>query len=264
MSITLVTCWYNLKSKFNEDTYKKWMSNFLDNVNNFNLVIFTNKKSYKLIETYQNKKIKIILKEFDDFETWGKKKYWEKNHKMNFLLNDKSIFKTDWKLNMLWSEKINFVNETFEKKYFETEWYGWCDIGYFREGKCNLKWPSTSKINCLNNNKIYYGLAGNKNDLCDISKIILNTNDKKLPVKNIPYNQVSIAGGFFVINKTKIKWWHNTYYCRLYNYFQNNYLVKDDQIIIIDCIINNINEFKIVEEKNPYKNKWFVFQTFLL
>ena len=41
--------------------------------------------------------------------------------------------KTDWKLNMLWSEKIAFVKKCYDNKYFpETDWYGWVDIGYFR------------------------------------------------------------------------------------------------------------------------------------
>jgi hypothetical protein len=34
--------------------------------------------------------------------------------------------KTSWELNMLWNEKISFVNKAYQEKYFdETEWYGW-------------------------------------------------------------------------------------------------------------------------------------------
>jgi len=38
----------------------------------------------------------------------------------NILLNNKSC----WELNMLWAEKIHFVKETIERKYFDTEFYG--------------------------------------------------------------------------------------------------------------------------------------------
>ena len=46
--ITLSTCWYVLKSKFNVKTYVKWIQNFLSIVNNFNLVIYTNYESISL------------------------------------------------------------------------------------------------------------------------------------------------------------------------------------------------------------------------
>ena len=29
MNITFVTCWYNLKSKFDVNTYRQWMRNFI-------------------------------------------------------------------------------------------------------------------------------------------------------------------------------------------------------------------------------------------
>mgnify|MGYP000872372269 CR=1 FL=1 len=63
INITFVTAWYNLKSKFNSETYQVWMSNFLNNSNNFNLVIYTNKESIDMVKSYTEKtNIKIILK----------------------------------------------------------------------------------------------------------------------------------------------------------------------------------------------------------
>ena len=47
------------------------------------------------------------------------------------------------------------------------------------------------------------------------------------------------------------------------HYFEKEKLVKDDQIIVIDCILNNIPHFMMVEESDPSKNRWFVFQAFL-
>jgi hypothetical protein len=49
----------------------------------------------------------------------------------------------------------------------------------------------------------------------------------------------------------------------LYEYFNNNVLVKDDQYVIIDCIANNLKEFNIIEEVDPKKDRWFVFQSYL-
>ena len=271
MSITIVTAWYILKSKFNINTYRVWMSNFLNNVNNFNLVIYTNKESIHLFESLikNNSKIKVVMKEWDEFYGYKWKDNWINNHKKNSSLNNNSRFNTDWKLNMLWNEKINFVKETKENKLFDSEWYGWCDIGYFRGGN-NLtpkeisKWPSKDKINLLDKNKIYYGRPGNNKSLNMLFKIIMNKNKDNMPVIPIPPGQVSISGGFFLSHKDKIEWWNTTYYNRLNDYFNYEYLVKDDQIIIIDCIINNLTNFKLIEEQNPLKDRWFVFQSFLL
>ena len=43
--ITFSTCFYVLKSKFSVETYLTWINNLLSVVNNFNLVIYTNKES---------------------------------------------------------------------------------------------------------------------------------------------------------------------------------------------------------------------------
>ena len=58
--------------------------------------------------------------------------------------------------------------------------------------------------------------------------------------------------------------WKDIYYSRLNEYFTNNYLVTDDQTIIIDCVINNLKRFELVEEPNQQKDPWFVFHNFLL
>ena len=271
MNITFVTSWYNLKSKFDVNIYRQWMGNFLMNVNNFNLVIYTNKDSYYVFESLveNNSRIKVIMKEWDEFYGYKWKDNWIINHTKNNSLNHNSRFNTDWKLNMLWSEKINFIKETKDNKLFDSDWYGWCDIGYFRGGN-NLthneikNWPSIDKINSLDKDKIYYGRPGCKNDLNNLFKVIMNKNKDNMPTIPISAGQISIAGGFFLSHKDKIDWWEITYYSRLNDYFTYNYLVKDDQMVIIDCILNNITKFILIEEDNPIKDKWFVFQSFLL
>ena len=70
----------DLKSKFDVDTYRQWMGNFLMNVNNFNLVIYTNKESYYLFESLveNNSRIKVIMKEWDEFYGYKWKDKWIK------------------------------------------------------------------------------------------------------------------------------------------------------------------------------------------
>jgi hypothetical protein len=69
---------------------------------------------------------------------------------------------------MLWCEKIPLVKETIENKYFDTELYGWCDIGYFRNRHNDLNtnqlsnWANSDKVESLiDKTKIVYACVNN-------------------------------------------------------------------------------------------------------
>ena len=256
--ITIVSAWYILNSKFDKIIYKKWMNHFKELVDNFYLVIYTNKESYYMLEDFIHKNVKIIIKEFDEFYGFKWEKKWIENHTKNYLLNNNSIFNTDWKLNMLWSEKINFVHESYNNNYFNTDYYIWCDIGYFREPILHKKWPNYETIKSLNKNSIYYSYVCNTNIL---QEYIFNI----LTDKFVPYEQNSISGGFFIIHKNKIDWYKKTYYDKVESFFEKNLLIKDDQYIILHCVANNIKDFLLLKDTNTtVNNSWFLFKKFLL
>jgi hypothetical protein len=269
MSITFSSCFYIIKSKFNPEKYVEWMNNFISIVNNFNLVIYSDLNSYKYIKTNNNPRIKIVIKPIEEFFNYKYKNFWIENHKRNFKLNSD----TCWELNMLWSEKINFVKETQENNYFNTDFYGWCDIGYFRNrnGEYNdthtnelSQWPDSNKLKNIKNDKIVYGCINNNDVYINFLRDIINKKNKvNLPIVAIPDNQQSIAGGFFILHKNMINWWFETYEAKLETYFKNNYLVKDDQIIIADCVFSNLDKFSLFREKNNNYDNWFMFQRIL-
>ena len=245
----------------------EWINNMLSNVNNYKLVVYTNDEGSKYIDAYsKNNNIKIVIKPVENFHMYKYKSQWENNHKSNYLLKDK----VDWRVNMLWSEKIFFVKETIEQQYFNTDFYGWCDIGYFRGRWNDLTttmlhyWPDPIKLSKLDINKIYYAYVNNSQDMSLLQSFICNKNAVGLPKIPIPDNQVSVAGGFFILHKDLINWWSNTYESKLSLYFLNNRLVKDDQIIIADCIFSNIDHFSLQKESHPIYDNWFMFQRLLL
>jgi len=263
MSITFSTCWYNFTAKFDLSIYQRWMHNMLSNVNNYNLVIYTDEAGFNIVQPYIHSKIKVVVKPYETFYTYYLKEEWISNHERNILLKHS----VDWRVNMLWSEKIHFVSETIKQEYFITDFYGWCDIGYFR-GRSNdldmhtLKmWPSPNKINNLDQNKIHYALVNNDNRYVDfIYNIVNHKNANGLPYNPIPPNQCTIAGGFFVLHKDNIEWWHTTYYDKLKLYFDNKQMVKDDQIILVDCIFSANKNFCLYKENMNHFDNWFMFQ----
>jgi len=194
----------------------------------------------------------------EDFYNYRYRDNWISNHTKNIYLNQR----TEWKLHMLWAEKVYMVKETIDNKYYDTEYYGWCDIGYFRDGPIP-EFPSARKIEVLNKDKIYYACVNN-NDR-EVHQIMYNImqqrNSNGLPSIPIDPNQISVAGGFFVTFKENIDWWRNTFNDKLQLYFRNQYLVKDDQMIIINCITENPSKFQLIKENSP--NNWFLFQRYL-
>jgi hypothetical protein len=240
----------------------------LSNVNNYYLVVYTDENTLPYFSKYaENDKIKMVVKPFEAFYNYKYKDQWIKNHEMNHLLNGM----TEWKVNMLWSEKISFVEETIMNKYFDTEMYGWCDIGYFRNRCGNdtpsnslTLWPSREKIESLDKDKIYYALVNNDTGFIQhLKNLVHDKNEMGVLKSPIPHHQISIAGGFFILSKKKIGWWKNTYDEKLKLYFDNNRLVKDDQIILADCVFSNEDKFCLCTENSQYDN-WFLFQRLLM
>jgi hypothetical protein len=205
--LTLSSCFYIIKSKFDTDKYVEWMNNFISICNNFNLVIYTNEESAPHINTCDNPRIRVIIKPIDQFHCYKYSESWIRNHAKNDMLNDESPFNTAWELNMLWSEKIAFVQDTIRNRYFETEYYGWCDIGYFRNRPCDtntsklMAWPT---IRGLDKTKIHYACVNrSRQDINYLVSLINRRGKNGLPIQPIPPNQYSVAGGFSFYIVTK-------------------------------------------------------------
>jgi hypothetical protein len=271
--ITLSTCWYILKSKFNVKTYLSWITNLLSIVDNFNLVIYTDVNSLKLfvhLIDFSNQKIKIIISPIEEFYTYRYKDFWIKNHEKSNLKLHSHV---DWELNMLWNEKVFFVNETIKKRYFNTLYYGWCDIGYFRNRLNDLhsnylkNWPNNQKLlDGFFNEKIHYAcVQDDKSIYLNLQNDIITHYSNKLESQpTIQLEEICFAGGFFILKKDLIDTYIKLYDEKLIYYSTNNFIIKDDQTIIMDIIFTNPNLFGIhTEDTNKFDN-WFMFQRLLL
>jgi hypothetical protein len=202
------------------------MHNMLSNVEEYYLVIYTDNNSESYVRPYADanpQRIRIVIKPMEEFYGYRYKDHWICNHTWNYLLNHR----VEWNVNMLWAEKIHFVCETIENRYFmenhddadtyantnaytnadaNTQYYGWCDIGYFR---CRpgmdftreqlVGWGHPEKVQQLNIKKIHYACVNNdKQYINQLVRCVNHRGENGLPVEPIPPNQTSVAGGFFV------------------------------------------------------------------
>ena len=272
--LTLSTCWYVLKSKFNIDTYLEWITNLLSITYHFNLVIYTDEHSIPMLIPLINNRthtIKIIIKPMKEFYTYKYKNNWIINHSESKLDLHQRI---DWKLNMLWNEKIFFVQDTIEHKYFDTMYYGWCDIGYFRNRPNDLhtkylqQWPNPRKLlgEPFTSSFIHYGCVQNNTRLLNYLKNDIqnhyNNNLSSQPTNKL--SEISFAGGFFISKPELIVSYATIYNEKLMYYFTNRYIIKDDQTIVTDIIFTNPGMFYIHNEYDKRFDNWFMFQRLLV
>ena len=117
MSCTIVSCYYNIKSKFPSEKYFEWISNFLKL--RIQLVLFTDEL---LVDSFKqlNKKANIhfIIKPFHELTTW--KLYaeqWKKHHEM-----DPEKYHQP-ELYSIWAEKSFFVREAVDLNPFGSEFF---------------------------------------------------------------------------------------------------------------------------------------------
>jgi hypothetical protein len=285
--LTLSTCYYNIKSKFHSTKYLEWANNLLALINvkgnSFNLVIYTDRDSFTVLKALfvsnpkiANKlglQIKIIIKPLEEFVGYKYKENWIKNHETSGLDLHQKV---EWSLIMLWCEKVHFVNETVRNKIFVTPFYGWCDIGYFRnEAKYAttrlVNWPNPLKLLSLkkgihyacveNNQAAFYGLKE------DIQNHYRNKEINSISSKEPPTNKIlntCFAGGFFITRHNLIHAFSTIFDTKLRYYFENDYIVKDDQTILLDCIFNCPELFCLHWEEDTRYNNWFMFQRILL
>lgn len=293
-NITFSSCLYQLKNRHGSDKHMEWFRDFMKVVNRFYLVIYTGENEYSVIQNEISRldenaqhKIKVVVKPFTEFQNYKHERFWRSNNE-----REESKLKdiADWRLSMLWCEKTHFVRETIEKRYFDTEYYGWCDIGYFRDtlsvstaltaspayrNIIREHWPNPTIIQRLHKDKVYYG--------CNVQPKYMDKATRWMTRHFHPSNIDSttgvprdlyrpdahyFSGGFYITGREKALWWNDTFQSALEKYINAGAFLKDDQHIISYCIFTGSRDvdFCVVysNDNNSIDIPWFLFRDFLL
>lgn len=243
--VTVVTCYYKIKSKASVSTYMEWIKNFMwvnDNSLNFYSVIFCDEDSYNtLIVLYpesNKRKYAIVNKEnfTCNFVDWD----------AQWVLDiEKSYHSPD--LYRVWNEKPFFIKKAIDFNFFNTDYFLWTDIGIFRNS------------NILNN----YITYPNKKQFLE-SKIIMalidgfsqeELTDIKLDDRFNNLIRSRIAGGYIGGTKDLLIKYSNIYYDILKNF---QFFKGKDQILMTFIVLLNIDMFFIVRNTN-----WFYMLDYL-
>ena len=129
-------------------------------------------------------------------------------------------------------------------------------------------WPHPKKLLSLmytSSPLIHYGCVQNDiNVFNELKNTVLDHYSNKDTYINKNYLTDCFAGGFFILPSVIINQYVEIFDEKLNYYFSNNYFIKDDQTIIMDCIFTNPQLFSIHYESYIYYDNWFMFQRILL
>jgi glycosyltransferase involved in cell wall biosynthesis len=262
--VTIVTCFYSVKSKFSKSTYLEWISNFLQLEANIIIFMDNDTDILDLIKKYRtnglDKKTYIINEKLETWETYKYYDYWKYCHSVDIEKERHSP-----ELYMVWNEKTYFINRAINKNPFNSDWFFWTDIGSCRDK------------NIIKNIKSYF----NPNNLFKNSlvsdKILLSfieplsKTDYELNKDNIPiiYNNLSelssckpvvkVQGGFFGGHLDSWKKWTTQFTETLNNFIKTKTFGGNDQYIMTTAFINYPLDAQYFIPPQNNGDLWFYF-----
>jgi hypothetical protein len=272
MNITLVTCYYNIKSKQPHSQYLEWMGNLLKNIK-CPLIVYCDSSSKKSIEDIiklnKNKFIKIVTLEMSDFFVNQYQKYFEYSYSIDA---EKNIHSID--LYKVWNEKFNFTKKAIEINPFNSDYFYWIDIGCFRKNCTGLNynnfknWPNTKKLEQYSNNIILF----QTHNFSEKDKILDNyglTNDNLcIACKHKGWGGGRLVAGFFGGKKENMLLFSKLYYDMLIKWNFSKRFIGKENYIMTNVYLQNIDMFHLFTKDNTNmqhtKDTHMWFQEYLL
>jgi len=223
---TIVTAYYEFPSKRPPSVYHEWMHNFLT-TNNSPMVIFCEKEMSNKISHLRswNPNTLIVEREFTQLYCNKWHDYWVRD-----LARDREKCHNE-QLYIIWHEKTKFVEEAIKLDPFGTDYFSWCDMGYFRD-----KWKLPKYINFpripenMEKNKIHMIIIDQFSQ-SDINSVIGGN------LENVFQAKVCTGGGCFLGHKDAWGRWVPTYYGMIENMMAVDTFTGKDQDVMSMIVI---------------------------
>ena len=225
--LTLVSAYYQIKSKHSNFEYLNWLKNIV--LLNKSFVFFTNKKFMPKLKKLRPFKLhyKTIFVELEIEDFYVNKNFKEEFNK-SFYIDPENSYHTI-PLYMIWAEKNMFLKRAIFNNHFHSKCFYWIDAGYFRESKINMKkyvnsWPSTKK--CYEDKRVLMGQVKNFSYFEKKKIVEFDT----FTLKNLQ-NDINVIGGLFGGQVENILKFGEYYYEAIKEYEKKNLFIGKDQNI---------------------------------
>ena len=211
-ALTCVSGYWKITNKHG-DQFDKWFHNTL--TINCPYVFFTDKETIKIISQYRGTLPTYFVEcNIEDFYTY----------KYRHLMTTDPVHCPSVELNLIWNEKLFFIEKAAKLNIFNSDYFMWIDAGIctFRSyPPPSIKFPNIEKLKRLPKDKFIYCSS------------LLNRNDdptfhKHLVQKNIYYHFIS---GTYILHKSIIN-----KYVQIYKEYLDRLIDKNniwtDQVIL--------------------------------
>ncbi len=252
--LTLVSAYYQIKSKHSKEDYLNWISNIV--LLNKSFVFFTDKKFMQTLKNLRPKdlhyKTVFVSLEMEDFYTY---KNFYKEFNQSFYIDIENRIHTI-PLYMIWAEKSMFLKKAIISNYFHSKCFYWIDAGYFQEKKNDMikyinEWPSTKK--CFEDNRVLIGQVRNFSDLEKQNIVNFDLSAHQKLQRNI-----NVIGGLFGGQIGNILKFISLYYNALNLFAKKKLFIGKDQNIYTYIAFAYPETVKLVRFPN-----YFYFKTYL-
>lgn len=237
---TVVTCYYNIPSKFPHIKYMSWISNFMSM--KFNSIIFCDKNSFKCLSSMypENDTRKYRIVEIEDF--YVSRFNWIKDYEID---PEKSIHSPE--LYKIWAEKIFFIERAIKENIYNTDYFTWTDIGSFRDTERLKDFKGYPKV--IHDNFLTFLQI--QDITSEEEKNIYNADNRFL------YNS-KFGGGIFSGNSGVLNKFKDLYLEMIYEFDEKNLFKGKDQTLFTFIILRNPSLFRIVRADSFRRyDKWF-------
>jgi hypothetical protein len=255
MACTVVTAYYDIKSKFNKSQYLEWGKTFMKL--QAPIVLFTEEHLIPELETLRENiretKIKFIPIPFSELDAWILyKDKWIEHH----AIDPENAYHTP-ELYTIWAQKAFFVERAIKSNYFNTDYFFWCDFGAFRNPNIdNIILETFPQITYFKDNKLLLQSVG---DLTESEKILT---EDGIHSQN-SWNNERLVGGLWGGSIIACLEWKRNYQIMLEKYFSKNIFAGKDQIVMLSTYLQNPTLALVVKSTLEHIDIWFFLEYLL-
>ena len=236
--VTVVSAYYNFKSKFDVSQYMKWLTFW--KTQPCKLVFFTSPEFVPYIENVRSaysEKTKVIGLPFEEFVAFQRfsKEFWIQQKTLDF-----ETYHTH-ELYAIWYEKKEFVRKAIIANYFNTSKFVWCDAGICR----NEEW-----IPYIQTFPVAFKIPESK-------FLVLRITDFEAYDDFLKIN--CVGGGILAASKDVWLQFCDEYDTMIEQYNLKNKFVGKDQSIIASMIKENSVQFELIKRIDGFDDYtcWF-------
>ena len=255
MQCTIITAFYQIRSKFSKEQYLEWGKTFMKLESP--IVLFTEENLIpKLRILRENRPITFVPIPFEELDTWTLyKDKWIENHK----IDPENSYHTP-ELYAIWAQKAFFVERAIKSNYFNTNYFFWCDFGAFRNPNIDNRILQTfPQTTYFKGDKVLLQSIG---DLTESDKII---KDDGIYAEKISanWNDVRLVGGLWGGSISACLKWKKEYQEMLELYFNKGRFAGKDQIVMLSTYLKNPTLAAVIKCTLSNIDEWFFFEYLL-